>query len=128
MASYYNADPESKSTGKNTQLFVVEVAQGDGPQLLEIEHGLGIVPSWVRVTRTGYDDGDENLVLPKPEVVPLVDETATSSDNGIVWDSNPSSGAEIDLSQSLYFIVAGDAMSGDGQVLVEIGRTHSVPK
>jgi len=122
-AEYFPTDPTGEATGVNTRLFIVHLTAGDNSEFLEIVHGLGFIPRWVRVTPCMYEDG-KTPAMSTGRIGPAIDHAATIAANGVQFYDDDEA---IDLAQSIY-MGCQPAFANDGWWFVEIGRTHSTPK
>lgn len=114
-----------------------------------LEHDLGRIPDWVRVTKLTYglvnlDPWDGPAVAAGAHLEPALDIAASLVAGRLVWDAgltgNPDGRPDTmpaghDLSTDLWFGAAGDetrvdpAYTGqDAYYLVEFGMTHSKVK
>lgn len=117
-----------------------------------LEHDLGRIPDWVRVTKLTYglvnlDPWDGPATAAGAHLEPAIDIAASLLTDRLVWDvgtGTPGTGrppempAGHDLSTDLWFGAAGDETippngdpghtGQDAYYLVEVGITHSVSK
>lgn len=122
-------DPNHKSTGVNTVLKIVKIDVNEGKTEIDVPHGLGFVPSWVRVTPLA------NAIDFNGRVTPTVYDAVCQPiiQAGLITDHpkwDPGKGPVFrDLREVLGFVMQNDAEEAvPAYFLVEIGRTHSVPK
>ena len=124
-------DTPTRQGGAYTILKKIRVDAGEAAQWIEVEHGLGRVPNWVRVTKLAHDVPPASPVFPAAECNPGILPFAATGDD-LAWDpgeATPTYPSDvIDLRESLYFGVINAAVQDAAFFLVEIGVTHSVPK
>lgn len=122
-------DPHAKSTGVNTVLKIVVIPAKTGAVEYDIAHGLGYVPSWARVTpMANAVPGEVRLVTPTGYAAvcqPIVQEGLAGDEPK--WDPGAGPGFR-NLREVLGFVMANPSQTDNAYFLVEIGRTHSVPK
>ena len=105
----------------------VEAAPVSDPYPVVVEHGLGVVPTWVRVTALRYYDETPpgTYVVGTQRVAPLFDRDATEASGELVWEAQPPGVADpIDLAQEVFVAASPDKLY-DLYYLVEIGITQS---
>ena len=125
-----DAYPDAVRNGKAyTVLKKIKVehdGSGSNPFVVNVDHNLGAIPSWVRLTPLGIYDVVHTAYVGNFAVAPIVDTAETDSTGELVWEDQPIGyAAPIDLTQTLAF---GGVFPKtlDYYVLVEIGITHSV--
>lgn len=120
----FNADPQGKSTGQNTKLLLMKVPANTALAYILVQHDLGFIPSWARVTPLSQDDTG-TAVLNTGSLEPAIDIAASGATNGLVW-LNP--GGAQDLTTHMYVAWANADLTYDAWFLLEVGRTHSRTK
>jgi hypothetical protein len=137
------------SDGAYTDQKVVLVDADEDLDWFFLEHDLGRIPDWVRVTKLTYGlvieaeaewDGPASAAAAHLE--PTLDVVASVAAGRLVWDTGIDDGGASgrpasveDLATGIWFGAAGDVTTveplhtgQDAYYLVEFGITHSVSK